>query len=91
MNSSTMISKVEKARRYAQEPDRVRFDSFTVSFRGGHDEHTVTMDGTTFTCTCHFFQNHETCAHVMAMQRILAPMLTEDQQTAGKPFSFAEA
>lgn len=83
--NSTLISKVEKARRYAEEPERVRFNSFEIRFHGGHDEHTVTMQDSTFTCTCHFYEVHDTCAHIMAMQRILHDMLNEDQQTAGTP------
>lgn len=89
--NSTLISKVEKARRYAEEPDRVRFQSFRASFHGGHDEHTVTLDGDTFSCTCHSFETYETCAHVMALQRMLAEMLTEEQRTVGAPASFASA
>ena len=83
--NSTMISKVEKARRYAEEPDRVRFKNFEVSFHGGHDEHTVRLSDSTFTCTCHFYDVHGTCAHIMAMQRLLNAMLTDEQQTAGAP------
>lgn len=85
--NSTMISKVEKARRYAEEPDRVQFKSFEVTFNGGHDEHRVTMTGSDFHCNCHFFEVHDTCAHIMAMQRILHSMLSEEQQTVGAPVS----
>ncbi len=90
MNSS-MIGKIEKARRYADEPERVKFQSFEVTFQGTHDEYVTRMDGAEFSCTCHFFavQNQGTCCHIMAMQRLIAPMLTEEQQTAGAPFSFA--
>lgn len=89
--NSTLISKVEKARRYAEEPDRARFKNFEVTFNGGHDEHHVTMQGTTFHCTCHFYEVHDTCAHIMAMQRILQPMLSEEQQTVGSPTSLISA
>ena len=90
MNSS-MISKIAKARQYAEEPERVRLQKFEVTFRGTHDEHVVTMDGDEFTCNCHYFESQGmgTCSHIMAMQRLLAPMLSEEQQHAGKPFSFA--
>jgi len=86
-----MISKVEKARIYSQEPERVKFQSFETTFRGTHDEYVTKMNGTEFSCTCHFFeiQGMGTCCHIMALQRILAPMLTEEQQTAGMPFTFA--
>lgn len=89
--NSTLISKVEKARRYAEEPERVRFDSFSVAFQGGHDEHHVTMQGSNFTCTCHFYEVHDTCAHIMAMQRILHEMLTDEQRTVGAPVSLVNA
>lgn len=89
--NSTLISKVEKARRYAEEPERVRFRAFEVSFHGGHDEHRVSMQESRFTCSCHFYEVHDTCAHIMAMQRILHDMLTEDQQTAGAPMSVSTA
>ena len=88
-SNSTMISKIDKARRYAEEPERITFKSFRATMRGGHGDHNVAMDGDTFECTCHFFSTHGTCSHVMAMQRILADMLTDEQQTAGKPFSFS--
>jgi hypothetical protein len=32
-----------------------------------------------------------TCCHIMALQRMLEAMLTEEQHTAGAPFSFATA
>ena len=90
MNSAT-ISSVEKARRYASEPDRIKFESFSLTFRGGHDTHTVSMQGDSFTCTCHHFEAHiGMCSHIMAVQRMLATMLTDDQQTADAPFAFAQ-
>ncbi len=89
--SSSYVSKVEKARMYAEEPQRVKFQTFAATLRGSHDEHKVSMDGEDFSCDCHGFEAQGTCAHIMAMQRVLADMLTEDQQTAGQPFSFSAA
>lgn len=88
---STYVSKIEKARRYAEEPERVQFRTFKATIRGGHDDHHVAMAGDEFTCDCHFFEGHGTCSHVMAMQRILGDMLSEEQRIAGQPFSFTEA
>ncbi|CAN5500352.1 hypothetical protein BH23CHL2_BH23CHL2_28730 [soil metagenome] len=89
--SSSYISKVEKSRHYAEEPDRVSFKSFKATLRGSHDEHHIAMNGDDFSCDCHGYEVLGTCAHIMAMQKILAKMLTEDQQTAGQPFSFSAA
>jgi len=78
MNSS-MIGKIEKAHRYAREPERVRFDALEATFRGGHDEYTVRLVGGQWQCSCHTFSSHVvgTCSHVMAMQQILSPMLSD--------------
>ncbi|CAN0500457.1 unnamed protein product, partial [Phaeothamnion confervicola] len=44
MNSS-MISKIEKAHRYAQEPERVSIGAMRAHFHGGHDDYEVSLDG----------------------------------------------
>ncbi|MEZ4569195.1 MAG: hypothetical protein R2849_02505 [Thermomicrobiales bacterium] len=69
----------------------MKFQSFDATLRGSHDEHRVSMNGEDFSCDCHSFDTHGSCAHVMAMQKVLAEMLTEEQQTAGQPFSFSNA
>ena len=43
MNSS-MIGKIEKAHRYAKEPERVRIHSLESTFHGGHDDYQVALD-----------------------------------------------
>ena len=92
MNSS-LIGKIEKARRYAEEPERIKIQSFQATFQGANDLHSVHMDGNEFSCNCHFFKTsgEGTCCHIMALQRILTPMLTEEQQHAGAAVSMAIA
>jgi hypothetical protein len=70
MNSS-MINKIAKARRYAEEPERIQFTGFEVQFQGENDVHTTTFQDGEWQCTCRFFQDWSDCCHVMAMQRIL--------------------
>ena len=41
---SSMIGKVEKAMRYAHEPDRVKLSAVRASFAGDNGTHTVTLD-----------------------------------------------
>ena len=83
MNSS-MIGKIEKAHRYANEPERIRFQRFEATFRGGHDDYVVRLNGDSWSCTCHTFESHVvgTCSHVMAMQQMLGKMLSEDARFA---------
>ena len=78
---SGMVSKIEKARRYAEEKDRVRFRQFEVSIRGGHADHIVRYDKGVFQCDCNFFAQRNVCSHTMAMERILSGMLLEGEPT----------
>jgi hypothetical protein len=72
---SSLIGKIEKARRYAGEHDRISFSSFTVRFRGEHDHYRVSFDQGRWQCTCSFFSEREVCSHTMALERVLAGML----------------
>ena len=72
-----MIGKIEKSKRYAQERERIRFESFRVVLDGKHDAHQVEYVDGTWQCDCDFFQTRGVCSHTMAMERILAGMLAE--------------
>jgi len=74
---SSMIGKVEKAMRYAHEPDRVTFTSFAASFAGDNGTHSVTLDADRWRCDCHLFETAGGCTHTLAMQKMLDPMLTD--------------
>ncbi len=84
MNSS-MIGKIEKAHRYAREPERVRLHSIEATFHGGHDDHQVSLQNGRWHCSCHTFTSHAlgTCAHLMAIQQMLSAMLSEDDRFSG--------
>ena len=84
MNSS-MIGKIEKAHRYAREPERIRLRSLEATFHGGHDDYAVRLSDGRWECSCHTFSSHVvgTCSHVMAMQQILSAMLSEDARYYG--------
>jgi hypothetical protein len=72
---SSLIGKIEKARRYAQEPDRISFRDFAVSFHGEHDDYRVSYRNEKWECTCNFFGQWGLCSHTMALQRVLGEML----------------
>jgi hypothetical protein len=75
---SDLIGKIEKARRYAEEPERIKIDQFRATFHGGNSDHVIELKDGHWSCDCSFFRNWGTCAHVMALQRILNPMLTDE-------------
>lgn len=72
-----MIGKIEKAKRYAQERDRVRFESFRVTFGGQNNPHTVQLLDGAWQCDCDFFQTRGRCSHTMALEIILEGMLPQ--------------
>ena len=76
---SGMISKIQKAKRYAEEPQRVSFETFAVAFAGDHSSYHVTYDHGKFACQCEFFHQRGICSHTMALERLLEPMLSAKQ------------
>ena len=72
---STMIGKIEKARRYAEEPQRFAFDQFRVHLEGDHRHHVVEYELGAWDCDCETFANNGYCPHTMAMERVLGDML----------------
>lgn len=72
-----MIGKIEKARRYAQERDRIRFETFTVTVDGENNPHVVHYERGAWQCDCDFFQTRGVCSHTMALERILEGMILE--------------
>jgi len=72
---SSLIGKIEKANRYAQETDRVTFSEFMVKFQGDNNDYTTSYKDGKWQCTCSFFGNWGLCSHTMAMEKILNSML----------------
>ena len=70
-----MIGKIEKAKRYAEERDRIRFDSFAATFDGENNPHQVVYQEGVWRCDCDFFLSRGVCSHTMALERILNDML----------------
>ena len=77
---SSIISKIEKARQYAEEKGRVSITSFAATFKGNHDQYDVRFEYGAWRCDCHFFATREVCSHTMALQRILDEMLTKQPE-----------
>jgi hypothetical protein len=72
-----MIGKIEKAKRYAQERERFRFNQFQVTFHGDNNDHQVQFENGVFKCDCEFFILRQRCSHTMALEQLLDKMLPE--------------
>ena len=77
-----MIGKIEKAKRYAEERERIRFESFRATFDGDNNPHSVEFSGGMWKCDCDFFLRRGVCSHTMALERILERMLPVSVEAA---------
>ena len=78
---SSLIGKIEKAKRYAQEKDRITFSELSAKFRGENDDYITSYQDGKWHCSCGFFAGHGLCSHTMALERILGDMLPEEALT----------
>lgn len=72
---SGMIGKIQKAKRYAEERERIRFNQLAVTFDGTNNPHTVKYEEGNWSCDCDFFQTRGRCSHTMALEMILEGMI----------------
>ncbi len=75
---SSIVSKIEKARRYAKEPERLKLKEIQAVFTGEHNDYKVEYKNGKWHCSCHFFSSWGLCSHTMALERILGNMLPEE-------------
>jgi len=75
---SSLIGKIEKAKRYAQETERVTFSELSAKFRGENDDYIISYKDGKWHCPCHFFSSWGQCSHTMALEKILGNMLPEE-------------
>lgn len=68
---SGMIGKIQKSKQYADERERIRINSLSVTFQGQNNPHQVSFQDEKWLCDCAFFQTRDRCSHTMALERIL--------------------
>jgi hypothetical protein len=78
---STIVTKAEKAHRYAQERDRLQIRAIEGTFESGGGSHVIRLGEAGWSCDCEFSQAHGVCPHVEAASRMLDDHLLE----AAKP------
>ncbi len=74
---TSLISKIHKAKQYAEDRSRFAFQNFEVAFRGTNKDHYVHFKSGTWACDCDFFASRGYCSHTMALERLLDGMLVE--------------
>lgn len=74
-----MISKIYKARRYAEDRKRFTFKEFAISFTGDNATHEVRFHLGTWSCDCETHELRGWCSHTMAVERLLVDMLPDQK------------
>jgi len=74
---SSVINKIEKAKKYATERERFQFGQFSLQFHGSNNEHAVSYDNGTWKCDCEYFLMHSWCCHTKALEILLEKMIPE--------------
>ena len=82
---SGMIGKIQKAKCYAEQLDRISFSEFKVTVNGDHHEHLVSFSEGQWSCGCGFFARRGVCSHTMALERILGVTLPVAQEVEPAP------
>jgi hypothetical protein len=82
---SGMIGKIQKAKHYAEEPERIHFEQFRVTIQGTNSQHAVAYEQGRWQCTCNFFATRGVCSHTMAMERLLGVMLPPEAMAPAEP------
>ena len=75
MMDSSMYGKIDKAKRYAEERERIKFHSFEALIQGNNSDKTVRYNDGKWDCDCHYFSNYGVCAHTMAFEILLEKMV----------------
>lgn len=81
MNAAFM-RKVEKAKGYALQRERVSFVNYRARFQGDNGDHSISYDNGAWDCDCDYLRGRPTCVHIMALQMMLAEMLEEPAEAA---------
>jgi hypothetical protein len=75
----SMIGKIEKSKRYAEEPERVTFHTLKVEFKGSNNTYDITLSPEGWHCSCPGFQKYAICPHIMTLERLFSPMLKRER------------
>ena len=96
---SSIIGKIDKARKYAEEKERVSINSFSATFQGNHNSYDVSFNAGAWDCECHFFATRAVCSHTiqglvvgdLGSSCVLVVGAGEAGETAAEALSYAGA
>jgi SWIM zinc finger len=66
------LRKRRKALRYAEEPSRYELSAVRATMNSEHGVRMVEFNQGSWSCSCEFFDGHQFCSHVLALEAILS-------------------
>ena len=71
MFEDELRKKTEKAKNYAQQPERFELQEMKLKMNSLHDVRDILYKDGKWSCTCDFFKKANTCSHTMAVKEII--------------------
>ena len=68
---SSLHGMIDKAHRYAEEPERVQVLRLEAIIRGNNSDHTVNLTDSRLTCDCDHYEHERLCTHMLTVERLL--------------------
>lgn len=65
---TVLLRKIEKAKKYAQEPERFFMDDKKARMVSTHATRELVKTARGWECSCDFYQKHKICSHVLAVE-----------------------
>ena len=75
---ASMLNEYQKARFYAQEPERATFNNLVLEFRGDNSQYEISLTPEGWQCNCPGFQSHAICPHIMSLEKRLSPLVKRE-------------
>ncbi|MGJ3239386.1 MAG: SWIM zinc finger family protein [Anaerolineae bacterium] len=72
---TSLINKIQKAKEYAGQPERVTFSTLSVEFQGDNSTYDVHLGPDGWSCSCPGYSKYGICPHIMTLEKIYKPML----------------
>lgn len=72
---NSLVRKMEKAKDYALQEERVTLTQCQATFRGDNDDHKLSYESGGWACDCRYFASRGACTHTMAMELMLRDMV----------------
>lgn len=75
---TSRITQIQKAKEYAEQPERVTFNSLDIEFRGDNNTYRLSLGPEGWSCGCPGYNKYGICPHIMAVEKLFKPMIKRE-------------